>query len=668
VTREPSTLPRSHVSGSSNPDVVKVSARWWKAPDDDDLAKSAVAAAKAIEASGQQQAREKQWLLQARLYANAPVTSLYKMGVRQVSLGSKRSDEAPSNRVNYNVVQSCVDTASAKIAKNKTRALFLTSGGNYDQQTRAKGLTKYCDGWAASVGLYELGQQCFQDAGWADAGIAYTYEDYDSGQVMSERVLPHELLIDDTDALYGTPRVMFRRRHVAKDILLEQPWAKGDGEKAKGIRARINQANPADPLMLNGTATDLITVYEGWHLRSGKSATDGLHVIVCDGGLLFKEAWDFDWFPFDLFKWGTRPTGVWGQAMAEQLIGIQIEIGRLLRTIQRCQHLCSVPRILVELGSEIVEQHLSNEVGAIIKYRGTKPELWVAAGVPPDLFVQLDALVKKAYELTGISQMSANSKKPEGLDAAVALREMHDIESERFVIIAQRFEKFYLSIMEKMIALSRRMYANNVKLRVKAPGTKLIESIDFESVDMEEDKYILRDYPTSILPTMPSAKLQTVQELYGSQLLSDQTPAAVWARSLLDFPDLESYLSIEQAGLNDVQRLISGITEHGEYDPPDEYISREMAITLGHNALLKARADKLPEARIELLRRFIQEAMDLPTPGGPQAQGPMVPPVLPGAPPMPPGAGPIPPGGVPTTPGPMIPAVPSAVSAIPAAA
>lgn len=657
ITSDGPKLPLSPVSGNgSSRGTASGSARWWKETDDDKLASAAVAAAQRIEASGQQKARERQWLLQARLYANAPVSSLYRMGVRQVSLGSKRADEAPSNRVNYNVVQSCIDTAAAKIAKNKTRALFLTSGGNYDQQQRAKKLTKYCDGWAAGVGLYELGQQVFTDCGWADAGIAHTYEDYDAGQVMCERVLPHEILVDDTDAMYGEPRSLFRRKYVPKDILVEQ-FARGEGEKAAALRVRIEGATAADPLTLNGAATDVVAVYEGWHLRSGKRATDGLHVIAIDGVLIRRETWDLDWFPFDKMVWGTRPVGWWGQAMAEQLIGIQIEIGRLLRTIQRCQHLCSVPRVLVEIGSEIVEQHLNNEVGAVVKYRGTKPELWVAAGVPQDLFMQLDALVKTAYELTGISQMAANAKKPEGLDAAVALREMHDIESERFVIIAQRFERFYLSIMEKMVAMSRRMYERNVKLRVRAPSTKLIEVIDWSDVDLKEDEYVLRDYPTSILPTMPSAKLQTVQELYGSQLLSDQSPSAVWARSLLDFPDLESYLSLEQAGLQDVQRLLANITERGEYDPPDEYISRDMAITLGHNALLKARSDGLPEQRIELLRRFIQEAMDLPQPQSATRTAP---------PGMPVGAGPIPPGGVPVTPGPQIPAVPSAVSAIPA--
>ena len=645
----------SALSGSGSEVAGPTGTRWWKETADDKLAGALVATAKQIEASQQQRARERQWLLQARLYANAPVSSLYRMGVRQVSLGSKRSDEAPTNRINYNVVQSCVDTAAAKISKNKTRAMFLTAGGDYDEQERAKGLTKYCDGWAHLVGLYELGQQVFLDCGWADSGIAYIYEDADAGQVMAERVLPHEILVDDTDALYGEPRSIYRRKYVPKDVLIEL-LAKGDGKEAQRVRACIARCNPADPLTLNGAPTDVIAVYEGWHLRSGKKALDGRHAIACDGGLLSVEGWDFDWLPFEKMSWGLRPVGWWGQALAEQLIGIQIEIGRLLRTIQRAQHLCSVPRILVELGSEVVETHINNEVGALVKYRGTKPELWVAPGVPKDLFEQLDRLVEKAYELTGISQMAANSKKPEGVDAAIALRELHDIESERFVIVAQRFEKFYLGCFEKAIALSRRMYEKNPDLRVKAPGTKLIEQIAWKDVNLAEDAYVMQDYPTSILPTTPSAKLQTVQELYGSQLLTDQSPAAVWARSLLDFPDLESYLSLEQAGLNDVQRLIAGITQRGEYEPPDEYISRDMAIALGHNALLKARHDKLPEQRTELLRRFIQEAMDLPP-------APAAPSLMPGAPAAP---GPIAPQPLPPQAGPQIPAVPSAVPGMPA--
>jgi hypothetical protein len=626
-------LPVTYVNASSN-DGKRLSTRWWAEASPDLIAAAMVATARAIEASGQQRAREDAWLLHARLYNNAPISSLYHLGTRSATVPMRRQDEGPQHRINYNVVQSCVDTAAAKISKNKTRAEFLTSGGSYSQQQRAKQLTKYCDGIAHGLDLYEEGQRVFVDAtGIFDTGVMKTYGDVSAGEAISERVLPSEVLVDDTDGLYGRPRSTYQRKHAPRDLVIDA-FASRKTEEGRRIRDVIERTAPSDPL-ITGNATDIIAVYEGWHLPSGKNADDGVHYIATESGYVFNEPWKKRWHPFSAFRWNTRALGWWGQSLAEQLIGIQIEIGKLLRTIQRCQHLGSVLRILVEEGSEVIPSHLNNEIGALVKYRGTKPELWIGKSVPDDLFNQLDRLVAKAFEISGISQLSANSKKPEGLDAAVALREFHDIESERFVLVGQRFERFYIDVFSKIVEVSRDLYENRDDLRVRAPGTKLLEEIAWKDVNLEEDEYIMRPYPTSILPTTPAAKLQAVQELYGSQLLTDQSPAGVWARSLLDFPDMESYLSLEQSGLNDVQRLIGQIVEDGEYDPPDEFISPEMAITLAHNALLKGRNDKLPEARLELLRRFIQEAKDnaaaLPQPA-PAMPPPGMPPGAPGQP------------------------------------
>ena len=52
--------------------------------------------------------------------------------------------------------------------------------------------------------------------------------------------------------------------------------------------------------------------------------------------------------------------------------------------------------------------------------------------ISQDLFMHLDRLYNRSFEIAGISQLSAQSSKPSGLDSGRALREFSDIESERF--------------------------------------------------------------------------------------------------------------------------------------------------------------------------------------------------------------------------------------------
>ena len=61
--------------------------------------------------------------------------------------GISRPQGAGKHRpVTFNVIKSMCDTVQAKIAKNRPRCTFLTSGGDFSQQRKGKLLEKFCDG------------------------------------------------------------------------------------------------------------------------------------------------------------------------------------------------------------------------------------------------------------------------------------------------------------------------------------------------------------------------------------------------------------------------------------------------------------------------------------------------------------------------------------------
>ncbi len=575
--------------------------RWWK---EAEPASHVVAVVKAIEASADHNARKYADLSYASLYENQDLKSLYETGLAtgiQARLG-----DTLGYRVTFNIVQSCIETAAAKIAKNKTRVQFITSGGKHDQQQRAKGLTKFCDGLFDATRIYNQGQRVFVDGCVFGSGALKLYTE--DATIKAERVLTGELFCDDTESIYGEPRSIYQRKYVYRDVLLDM--AGKDEDKQKAIEMATG-GKPGTELRASLRASDMIPVYEAWHLPSSKDAGDGLHVICIDGCTLFKEKWKKKYFPFVWFRWADRLVGMWGRGIVEQLHGIQLEVNKLLERIRDSQHLCSSPRYLSEKGSELNVSKLTNEPGTVVTYTGTKPELWVSNAVASELYAHLETLYRRAFELVGISQLSANAKKPEGLDAAVAIREFHDIESERFVVVAQRYEQMFLDAAEIMIDMARDLYASDDEMRVKAPGTKFLESIAWKDVMLEEDQYVMRAFPTSILPTTPSGRLQKVTEIYESGILTDNSPSGVWARSMLDFPDVEGFMSLQNAALDDVQRIIGKIVDKGKYEPPEEFMDLSLAIQLGQSAYLRARNEGVPEKRKQLLMQFVDECFAL---------------------------------------------------------
>lgn len=525
----------------------------------------------------------------ARLYANLELLGIYG-GIYT----TQKNDPILSNSIRLNVTKSCIDTVVSKIAKSKPRPMFLTEGGDFKVQNKAKQLTKYLDGAFQAMGLYEEKQLSFLDACTFGTGAVKFYKDTAKKQVSCERTIIEELLTDDTDSIYGRPKVLFQRRLVSKDVL------KGMFPKFKSeIDHATNGLTSAQSTQMT---KDLVKVIEAWHLPSQKDAGDGVHTMCIDTATLLVEDYDKEWFPFVFDKWNPRLTGFWGMGLAEELVGIQIEINKILRNIQLAMHLVAVPRVFVENNSQVNTSALNNDIAAIIKYSGaTPPTFHSPQAMSADVYSHLWNLVNKAYEITGISQLSASSQKPAGLNSGVALREYQDIESDRFQMTAQRFEKSFLDAAKIVIEFTKDM-AKTEKLSIKVADSGSMKTIKWNEIDLDEDKYLMRVFPTSLLPTTPAGKLQTVSELVQAGFL-DQASAF----DLLDFPDLQAVTGRILAPKKVVFKLLDEMVETGEYQPPEPYMDLQAAQNFSQQYYMDAKIKGVPEDRLELLRTFIDQ-------------------------------------------------------------
>ena len=572
--------------GSSRVHKTQDSNKWWDAP----TAEVHERLIPYIQRLRQNQSvRRTQNVRFAKLYQNQALTGTNRF--------TDNFDDTPTaSSMSYNVIKSGIDTAVAKIAKQRPRAYFLTEKGNSAQQKRAKLLTQYMDGTFHDMNIYSLGAKVVRDATIIGLGALKIYKDTERGKICAERVVTDELTIDDNEGMYGEPGQLHQVKYIFKDVLVSM-YPKYTKE--------INDAKPAfDDKYTDTEAREMVLVVESWKLRASPT-TSGKHAITIDGATLLDEPYDKDYYPFVFFRWTERITGFWGMGIAEELYGTQLEINKLLRTVQLAQHFIAVPRVMVNAATKVNTTSISNKVGSIVKYAGPEPKFVTAQAMSSEIYNYIRWLIQSSFEQIGISQLSATSQKPAGLDSGAALREYQDIETERFALVSQAYERFYLDVAKIVLDLSKELYTDN-NIPMKYAGKDFIKKIKWKDVSMDEDQYVMQIYPTNILPTLPAAKLQKASELYQGGIIDKAT-----FTRLTDFPDLKEAMDPLTASDDLIIYMLDDIVEEGKYQPPEPALNLDRATQLSNLRFLTEKRNNLSDDRLELLMRWHKKALEL---------------------------------------------------------
>lgn len=575
-------------SGDANSSVyVK---RWWSVP----AGERAQAIAGIVKQMSEYDSkRQTQYQISTRLYGNSNL-----MGLNGLSYSKIMSvNNSLKDRMSYNVVQSATDTIIAKMSKNKPRPLFLTSGGDSKLQRKAKKLDQFVDGIFYENDAYHLGPVALRDGCVFGDGFVHVYDYH--GRVKFERVIPSELYVDWVESFYGEPRQIHRVKNIDRHVLIDMFPSK---------RKEILMANSASADLTGQyqNVADQITVVESWHLPSGPDATDGRHSIIIPESTLFDEKYDKPFFPFAQFSWCPRMYGFWGQGLAEQIQNIQLEINKILWVIQRSFHLAGSFKVFLENGSKIVKEHISNDIGGIVNYTGTPPIYMTPQIVAAEMYQHLATLKSAAFEQAGVSQLSASSLKPQGLNSGKALREYNDIESDRFMTIGQAYERFFLQLSKIAIDVAKDIYSEDKKYPVKVPGKRFIDTIDWKDIDLEDDEYIMKAFPVSSLPNEPAGRLETITEYIQAGFINPRT-----GRRLLDFPDLEQVEGLANAKEDYINQILDKIVEDGDYTDPEPYDDLQLCLELALEYYAQGKLQNLDPLRLDLIQNFIKKTQIL---------------------------------------------------------
>lgn len=532
-----------------------------------------------------------------RMYSGLPLYSAFTFS---------NDYEGGDIRFTMNVVQACVNTLVSKITKNKIRPTFLTDGGNWGMQQQAKKLDKYVYGRFYKSKVYEETKKACRDSLIFGDGFVKHWHDA-NGDIHCKRVFKPCVIIDQAETLYGQdPRTVHELRIVDKDVLKQ---------KYPDFALEIEEANLSDiPYFVDSFEANhrLCAVVESYKVgikitdKGSELIKSGKHFIGISTATFLWEDYKHTKIPYERIQYVPNAIGYFSKGVAELITGHQVEINKTLRRISRAMNLMSSPSIFIDYMSEIIDTHFNNEVGSIIKYKNNPPIYNYPQGISPVVIEWFLTVYQKAFEEVGLSQLTAQSQKPAGLDSGKALREYNDIETERYAEFAQNWEQFHLDIADALIIHSKEIADQGGEVIVLSPEKYGALKIDFKKIKLKNSEYIMQVYPTSMLPKTPSGRLAYVQEMMAAQLLTPEE-----GLQLLEFPDTTELIETKNAYIDDIRYTADQIIEDSLYNPPEPYQRLDYGIAYMNSLYLKMKTRQLPVEKLDLLQKWINDALTL---------------------------------------------------------
>ena len=350
---------------------------------------------------------------------------------------------------------------------------------------------------------------------------------------------------------------------------------------------------------------------EAWHLPAEDGdGKDGYWCVIIRGATLDEDRWTRTRFPFSILRRVDPLQGWWGAALADDLAGIQREISSLLYNIQRHYRLLGASKVIVPLGFN--KNKFDNDIDVLeANLTNGAPYIMCPANiVSPEMYQHLDRLYQKAYELSGINQMSAQSQIPQQVESGKAIQALADVESDRFMTSFRLFEDFVLDVTTQVIELAREISAKQPDFGVKAFDSNSMKRVVFSKNWLDEEEYVLKAYPTNLLADDPVAKMAQVEKMMSAGTIDPDDGAR-----LLDFPDTAAYSSRKNANFNATNRIIDGIMAGEKPIAPDPIMNLSESIQLVRAAYLATIGKEgVDEAVVDNLRTWLTQAQSLLTP------------------------------------------------------
>lgn len=547
---------------------------------------------------------------------------------------SMQSARSGRSRFSENLIRSVIDTVCAKTGKNSPKPFCCSNGGDGALRRKGKGLNKFLLGKFDQLKVSNLLRTILRDACIVGTGALKIMVDYATHDIGVERTNIAQLFVDPSECQFGAqPTQMFQVIPGNKQLLMKlyPKQAASIKNAAPPEYTNLSQRRPKAVLV------EQCEVIEGWKLPD-EPGKPGKHTICVSNATLVDEDWEDADFPFVFLHYNEPGTGFWGTGLAAMLLEIQYRVNWTLLNIQQNIQLTSRPTWMVPQTANVPPAHFNTRgIGdvKVLYYKGqAAPVLAKFDSTSQEVFQWLADQRQRAYEIAGVSQLSATSQKPPGDLSGVALDSLNDIESERFIMVGKAYEQCSMDVAERLIAITAAEWkkrnedseVSDAMFKAFYSRSWELSEIKWSEVNMKRDQFNLSIFPMSSLPNSIAGRQQKIQDYMQQGMI----PADV-ARELLDFPDYQRWSDLQEAAHDNAERLVESVLYDGADPVVEKYHDVNYMLQYCQNLYNQAQIQDADEDKLERLRQLMdqcQEFMDAAQQAA-QANQPPAPPAAP---------------------------------------
>jgi hypothetical protein len=440
-------------------------------------------------------------------------------------------EEDTTQTPQINIIKSCIDTLTSKIAQSKVRPFFNTQNGTFKDIQTVKQAQAFFDLYYDLQNVNKKVSEAFRDSCIFEKGAIYI--DPVTKEII--KALPWQIYLRPAEVTYNKITRVYYERKDYPTTLLDEALVK---------KAKIESNDYCNYGIYYDTYN---------HIKAE----------LIDGVVINTEVYTPSKVPFVFLHYCSPIVGDTSQSIVDMLNSIQLEIDNLMMKIKDASQLNPALTFCVPKGSSVKTSQLNNRVGQILEYNATPNMTGSPVTVATPAFIDgqymqlVEELKQSAYELVGISQLSAMSTKPTGLNSGVALSTMENIESDRFETQLNQVIRAYVDIAKTCIEVFPEedtiLPEDNQRLSIK-----------WKDIVEESNKMVVQFSAADSLSKDPSTKLQQLQMLAQTGIIP-QTRIA----QFMELPDIQSGYSLSNNAINAVLTCINDCIEKDIFDVPD---------------------------------------------------------------------------------------------------
>jgi hypothetical protein len=493
------------------------------------------------------------WGQNVQMYTNAS----YFIGNQWIfwDQASRQIKQAPPDgqvRITYNKVRPRVMTLLSKLTKSKIKFDVMPDTPDQERIEIAKAAQKFLDylwneldmnqktkelflynliyGWCAAKVYFDPDKGTDITPGEGEQGYEDGMKSLHTGEIQCRICDPLTLYIDPGATSEDEIRWIIERKPRDVDYILSEYGVNVEADdnvdylSQFDINSMAYNQNSGIGMNQSKRRKNMVMLEEMW-IYPCKKYPNGVKVTTA-GGKLLDEDTNAGQPPYVIFKFLPVPSRIQGEGLVKDMIPVQKEINIARTMIATHMKRMGNTFWLVPIGSNVDEEELNNEEGAIIHYSpdmGQAPSRVPPTDLPSFFDRYLGNLDQDVDDMSGAREISQGSL-PKGLDTASGLQMMIEQENEKLTVASHNYEQGMKKLLQKMLMLMQKHYTEERQARILGDDNE-VELLSFTGADLSggEDINIVEG---SSLPESKAAQEERIMNLWsaGAIITKDGRP------------------------------------------------------------------------------------------------------------------------------------------------